>query len=588
MKHFRILFSILFLAVFGDLYAEATYHLEAVTSVEAGALYVFEQDGYVMGNSISSKSLQTTRNFSLTALEGTEAYVWTLEAAQDGFYMKNVSLSSNAYLNNTSGKTDMSFGSKSAVWAFNFESDGTATIQNVTNNNRYLGLNSYKNYKAYASSDMSLPHAITVYQLVEGVGEETLLTGKLSIADVEVEKGRATLIEVTTNSDGTITFSPDVVTEENGQYYVTVTEDTEITATIAATERYTSASTTFKATVKATAVAGDALLYESWSKSTAKTDGTSELPYNSANLDSPLWDSFSKVYQGAYQCGKLGSSSAVGKMVTKSIGLNGDGTLTFKIRKYGSDTGKLKVSVSGATIDGDYQFAPQSTEEWTDCSVRLTGGNGSVVITLATTAKRMYIDDIMLVADASPTVQLTVGSAGAVSFSSSQALDFSQSALKAYIVTAKNGSSFLRQQVMQVPAHTGLVVEGAPGDYDVPVIAEAPAIEDNLLQATSEPAYTVKDTDYGCVYGLFYSYNTHKVGFKLKETDFTFGAGKSYLRLSEAQAKDVIYIDEEVTGVEATFNVQRPTFNVYNLNGQRVPANQRGVVIVNGRKVLNR
>ena len=149
--------------------ADGPYKLVQVTEVKAGGLYVFEQKGYVMINTISNKALQTTKPYKEEGLSGTEKYVWTLESAEDGFYMKNVSLSSNAYLYNSSS-TNLSFGSKSSVWKFTFE-DETATIQDHKNNNRYLGYvtGSYE-YKAYAESninDGTHPHAITVYELRE-------------------------------------------------------------------------------------------------------------------------------------------------------------------------------------------------------------------------------------------------------------------------------------------------------------------------------------------------------------------------------------------------------------------------------------
>ena len=82
--------------------ADTTYKLVQVTSVSAGGKYVFEQDGYVMSNSISSNALQTTDSYSTTGLTGTEAYVWTLEGTGNAgrYYMKNVNISK--YLNNTS------------------------------------------------------------------------------------------------------------------------------------------------------------------------------------------------------------------------------------------------------------------------------------------------------------------------------------------------------------------------------------------------------------------------------------------------------------------------------------------------------
>ena len=71
------------------MWAQTTYSLQKVTSVESGARYVFEQDGYVMNNTIISGALQTTNSYKTTGLTGTESYVWELSKSGSGFYMKN-------------------------------------------------------------------------------------------------------------------------------------------------------------------------------------------------------------------------------------------------------------------------------------------------------------------------------------------------------------------------------------------------------------------------------------------------------------------------------------------------------------------
>lgn len=160
-------------------WGETTYKLVQVTSVEAGKLYVFEQTynnvSYVMGRTISDKSLNTFTSYKANGLTGKEGYVWTLEAATNGFYMKNENRTyEGLYLNNSSD-TDVTFGNKSSVWAFNFKTDKTVMIQNKSNDNRFLGFpysagTATYAYKAYATgshNESTYPHAIKVYQLVE-------------------------------------------------------------------------------------------------------------------------------------------------------------------------------------------------------------------------------------------------------------------------------------------------------------------------------------------------------------------------------------------------------------------------------------
>lgn len=157
----------------------ATYQLQKVTSVRAGGLYVFEQNGYVMNNTVVSGKLQTTNTYQTTGLSGDETYVWTLESASGKYYLKNVSLSGKQYLTNVKNSTNLTLDSKSAsktygTWQFVFQSDETALIQNTVNNaSRYLGfMEGEYVYKAYSVIDMSYAHAIVVYELVEESGGE--------------------------------------------------------------------------------------------------------------------------------------------------------------------------------------------------------------------------------------------------------------------------------------------------------------------------------------------------------------------------------------------------------------------------------
>ena len=192
--------------------------------------------------------------------------------------------------------------------------------------------------------------------------------------------------------------------------------------------------------------------------------------------------------------------------------------------------------------------------------------------------------------------QVCIGQREAVSYSSTMPLDFSrQTDVKAYIVI-ESGNKFIKKQVNKVRANTGLVIEGPQGIYKIPVAAANTTFDDvtgNLLVSTAKKAFTVPD-DENVYYGLFYSYDQQRVGFKKKEHPFTFAKGKSYLFLSQQhQAKDLteVFFDGIIDGIAT--DIQRANNNtwsegqIYNLNGQRVDKNYNGVIIVNGKKVVN-
>ena len=185
--------------------------------------------------------------------------------------------------------------------------------------------------------------------------------------------------------------------------------------------------------------------------------------------------------------------------------------------------------------------------------------------------------------------EVIIGQRGAVSYSSTKALDFTDLPIEAYIVTAKNGNSFNKKQVYKVPAETGLVVEGAEGTYKIPVAygSQFDNLTGNLLVPTATAAFTVRD-DGNVYYGLFYSYATERVGFQKKDAGFSFGKGKSYLKLSGAMAKNFNEIFfEEATAIQGVKEDAWTDGKAYNLNGQRVDKSYKGVMIVNGKKVVN-
>ena len=252
----------------GTAWGETTYKLEKVTSVETGGLYVFEQSGHVMSNSISSSALQTTVNYQKTGLTGTEPYVWTLESSTNGFKMKNTQVNSNPvsniYLSNSSSTSVTWVSSQNAsVWSFSFDDDGYATISNTSNANRFLGYTNSTShlYKAYAASNLSndtYPHAIIVYRLVEETDDEpeVVATPTFSPAAGAVAAGTEVSISTTTK-DAVIYYTTNGSTPSatNGIQGTTVTVNDEVTIkAIAVKDEYedsevAEASYTIKSTI---------------------------------------------------------------------------------------------------------------------------------------------------------------------------------------------------------------------------------------------------------------------------------------------------------------------------------------------------
>ena len=234
--------------------------------------------------------------------------------------------------------------------------------------------------------------------LSEGLTEDITLT--LSDNNNVFSLGSTTISRTASEASVNVTFSP----TQEGKFTGTITlssagaEDVTVSLTGTATE----------STTPVEPIEGEPLLYESLSGYNSSSDSSTALETNSNNLDYSEWTAFTKVFAGgtsnAYTkggCLKLGTGSATGSMTASNLSLNGNATLTFYLKKYGTDTGNLNVTVTGATADVT-SFTPSS--EWTLCTVNLTNITGAVTITLVTSSKRAYLDEIkVLTADSGET-----------------------------------------------------------------------------------------------------------------------------------------------------------------------------------------
>ena len=83
---------------------------------------------------------------------------------------------------------------------------------------------------------------------------------------------------------------------------------------------------------------------------------------------------------------------------------------------------------------------------------------------------------------------------------------------------------------------------------------------------------------------------SNKLGYA--NTDRTLGAFRGYFETPATTPAREFVIDfgDETTGIgiinHSTFNVQRSTFNVYDLQGRKVANPTKGLYIVNGKKIV--
>jgi len=202
-----------------------------------------------------------------------------------------------------------------------------------------------------------------------------------------------------------------------------------------------------------------------------------------------------------------------------------------------------------------------------------------------------YESDIVYLDNA---VAVEIGAAGMATFSSTEALDFTGvDAIAAYIATVTTEGKITFTRIYEVPANTGLLLRNALGEdqgavaaVNVPVIASAAAVSENALVAVDTEITQLATDGEGCVNYILNKVNGN-LGF-YKANNQKVAAGKAYLQVSAATARGsfAISFDNETTGIATVENASVLNENYYNLNGQRIVAPQKGLYIVNGKKVV--
>lgn len=188
-----------------------------------------------------------------------------------------------------------------------------------------------------------------------------------------------------------------------------------------------------------------------------------------------------------------------------------------------------------------------------------------------------------------PTKDVIITSAGWASFSSNKDLNFDGvDNLTAYKATVNGENDVTLVEVTEVKAGEGVILKGTAGTYNVPLMANAPdALEGNLLK----PGYhKVTSEEVGSIYA-FGRYGDG-VAFVKAAENYQVSAGRAYLDVSGTGAKNAEYLnfyigqeEGETDGINKV-NTLVETGVRYNLAGQRVGNDYKGIVIVNGRKVV--
>jgi hypothetical protein len=109
---------------------------------------------------------------------------------------------------------------------------------------------------------------------------------------------------------------------------------------------------------------------------------------------------------GAYQAGgavKLGTSSGSGSITSKPLDLSGNGgkfSVQFDVKGWTTVEGDISISVTGLTTQ-TVSYTALRTGSFETKTVSFTGGTANSTVTIATTAKRAFIDNVSILTQSS-------------------------------------------------------------------------------------------------------------------------------------------------------------------------------------------
>ncbi len=208
-------------------------------------------------------------------------------------------------------------------------------------------------------------------------------------------------------------------------------------------------------------------------------------------------------------------------------------------------------------------------------------------------------------------VEFAVTDAGYRTYCNAEGLDFSVATkgLTAYIiegVDAEGSTNLVTKKVTNVPAKTGLLIQAEAGTYYV-AKSEATA---TVVPTAETPVIITDDVKNNQLVGVVEATEidpsiivlmngNEGVGFYKTSKTFTVGANTAYLPVSVLETVATASADSGVktlsifgtdddtpTGINGIAADKLENAAIYNLSGQRVARPEKGIYIINGKKVL--
>jgi len=237
--------------------------------------------------------------------------------------------------------------------------------------------------------------------------------------------------------------------------------------------------------------------------------------------------------------------------------------------------------ISTTTIAGSTDYTGTGT---TTVSYTYTGSDETIDI--VSNESGQYLKTIAVTYPALASVDVTLASSGSSSYASKYIIDCANlpEGVKAYAVSAVSSSAATLTEIdAPIAAGTGIVLVGTGSEtYTLPLVATATWSGDNLL--TGVTTATAVEAESG------YTYLALSGGKFVIMNPGTVPANKAYLKVADAtlagaRSLGIQFGENVTTGIES-IGAAEAEGAIYNMQGVRVNQMQKGLYIMNGKKIL--
>ena len=212
--------------------------------------------------------------------------------------------------------------------------------------------------------------------------------------------------------------------------------------------------------------------------------------------------------------------------------------------------------------------------------------------TLDTRCEWIAIDDVELTyyGDGDPTVSTTLDNSGYATFASPYALDLGNITGATAYKAAIDGSVVRFTELSQtVNPNEGILLKGdANAVVTIPVVTSGTDVDGNAFLVNTSGAVfaAAANTTYFAMYK-----NQPSLTFaKFTPSTLAFPANKAYLKVVSGGVKalQIVFGDDEATGITVPEAEEAEEGVLYNIAGQQVTADFKGIVIKKGKKYFNK